>query len=191
MSRYIDRDKALSMPFANGEYDHDNANEHFIYGCETYKEWLEDLPIIEIVWCKECKHSRSDEFEPLWCYRSEVCEPVKADHFCGYGEGKDELDDLCGAKTSNANQRTSPREEALSLYAEQSNFTDLELQTYWNVIDSKSIITPDMRISVEEAIDILSRMSQNHFYGHRETEAMRMGAEALRKMDEVEDETKM
>ena len=39
----------------------------------------------------------------------------------------------------------------------------------------------DMRISIEEAIDILSRMSQNHFYGHRETEAMRMGAEALRR----------
>lgn len=47
-------------------------------------------------------------------------------------------------------------------------------------------MTEDMRISVDEAIDILSRMSQNHFYGHRETEAMRMGAEALWKRDEVE-----
>lgn len=36
------------MPFANGEYDHENANEHFIYGCETYKEWLEDLPTADV-----------------------------------------------------------------------------------------------------------------------------------------------
>lgn len=31
----------------------------------------------------------------------------------------------------------------------------------------------------EEAIDILTRMSTNHFYGHREQEALKLGAEAL------------
>lgn len=31
----------------------------------------------------------------------------------------------------------------------------------------------------EEAIDILTRMSTNHFYGHREQEAFKLGAEAL------------
>ena len=30
-----------------------------------------------------------------------------------------------------------------------------------------------------EAIDILTRMSTNHFYGHREQEALKLGAEAL------------
>ena len=30
-----------------------------------------------------------------------------------------------------------------------------------------------------EAIDILTRMSTNHFYGHREQEAFKLGAEAL------------
>ncbi len=30
-----------------------------------------------------------------------------------------------------------------------------------------------------EAIDILKRMSTNHFYGHREQEALKLGAEAL------------
>ena len=44
----------------------------------------------EVVRCKDCKHSRSDEFEPLWCYVSETCDPVKGDHFCGYGERRDE-----------------------------------------------------------------------------------------------------
>ena len=43
MTEYIDKNIALSFPFANGEYDYNHANEHFIYGCETYKEWLETL----------------------------------------------------------------------------------------------------------------------------------------------------
>lgn len=47
MAKFIDRDKALSFPLANGKYDHKNADEHFIYGCETYKEWLEQLPTVE------------------------------------------------------------------------------------------------------------------------------------------------
>lgn len=42
--KFIDRDQALSMPFANGMYDRKNANEDFINGCVTYKEWLENLP---------------------------------------------------------------------------------------------------------------------------------------------------
>ena len=43
MSGYIDRDLALSMPWANGKYDHKHADEQFIFGLETYKEWLEAL----------------------------------------------------------------------------------------------------------------------------------------------------
>ena len=46
MPKFIDRDKALSFPLANGKYDHENANQHFIYGLETYKEWLEQLPTL-------------------------------------------------------------------------------------------------------------------------------------------------
>lgn len=48
MDDYIKRDEALSFPFANGKYDHKNANEHFIFGCESYKEWLEDLPTADV-----------------------------------------------------------------------------------------------------------------------------------------------
>ena len=44
-TEYIKRDEALSFPWANGKYDHEHANEHFIYGLETYKEWLEQLPV--------------------------------------------------------------------------------------------------------------------------------------------------
>lgn len=43
----IRRRDATAHPFANGQYDHDNANKDFIRGCESYKEWLEDLPAVE------------------------------------------------------------------------------------------------------------------------------------------------
>lgn len=49
MAEFIDRELALSMPFANDQYDHDHANEHFINGCKTYKEWLEQIPIADVV----------------------------------------------------------------------------------------------------------------------------------------------
>lgn len=53
MADYIDRKTALSFPFANEQYDHENANENFIFGCETYKEWLENLPIADV---QEVRH---------------------------------------------------------------------------------------------------------------------------------------
>ena len=46
---YIDREQALSHPFANGRYDHKHANEHFILGFEDYKEWLKQLPTADVV----------------------------------------------------------------------------------------------------------------------------------------------
>lgn len=48
MAEYIERELALSHPFANGHYDHKNANEEFILGHKSYKEWLEDLPTADV-----------------------------------------------------------------------------------------------------------------------------------------------
>ena len=45
----IDREQALSHPFANGHYDKEHADLHFILGFEDYKEWLEDLPTVEAI----------------------------------------------------------------------------------------------------------------------------------------------
>lgn len=59
MTDYIRRDEALSFPFANGKYDNKHANKHFIYGCESYKEWLKGLPAADVrenvhgVWIEE------------------------------------------------------------------------------------------------------------------------------------------
>ena len=45
MAKYILREEVLSHPFANGKYDHKNADINFILGHESYEEWLETLPI--------------------------------------------------------------------------------------------------------------------------------------------------
>lgn len=58
MTDYIDRKTALSFPFANEQYDHENANENFILGCETYKEWLENLPVAD---AQEVRHGKWHE----------------------------------------------------------------------------------------------------------------------------------
>lgn len=49
MDEYIERKAALSFPFANGQYDHENADRHFINGCESYREWLEAIPAADVV----------------------------------------------------------------------------------------------------------------------------------------------
>jgi hypothetical protein len=46
---YISRKAAMSLPFANDQYDHVHADPHFIAGCETYKEWLETIPAADVV----------------------------------------------------------------------------------------------------------------------------------------------
>ena len=49
MTEYIPREVAISFPFANGQYDREHADEHFINGCESYREWLEQIPAADVV----------------------------------------------------------------------------------------------------------------------------------------------
>jgi len=60
MSEYIERDAALAMPFANGHYDRKNANPHFINGCETYREWLEQIPAADVAPVRHGKWERKE-----------------------------------------------------------------------------------------------------------------------------------
>ena len=93
---YIDRELALSLPFANGHYDHENANEHFIFGCETYKEWLETLPVVdavEVVRCKDCihnPHNTADDVCPFVDEDGYVKHFPKDGDFCSMGERRDD-----------------------------------------------------------------------------------------------------
>ena len=89
MARYIDYDKALSFPLANGEYDKENANENFIMGCETYKEWLENQPTEEVIpivrgkWLNVSKSVRDDYLGDVNFAECSVCHSIRvADYFC-------------------------------------------------------------------------------------------------------------
>ncbi len=82
MGAYIDRKQALSHPFANGKYDHEHANEDFILGFESYREWLERLPTIDLVRCGECKYRYMDKSVWLCVYGL----MIKPNGFCNYGE---------------------------------------------------------------------------------------------------------
>lgn len=91
MGAYIDRKQALSHPFANGKYDHEHANEHFILGFESYREWLEQLSTIDLIRCGECKHWTGDCTNEIWQSPTDDYLPqTNADDFCSYGERRAE-----------------------------------------------------------------------------------------------------
>lgn len=94
---YIIRDVALAFPFANGQYDRENADTHFINGCESYREWLEAIPAADVVevrhgrWingrCSEC-----GEHAPFWSmastyHLSKYCHGCGAKMDGGQGDG--------------------------------------------------------------------------------------------------------
>lgn len=91
MGDFISREAALSFPFANGQYDHENANEHFINGCESYKEWLEVVPaadVVEVVRCKDCCEYDTTGYDDTpgfgWCEC--LHKEVQSCFYCAHGE---------------------------------------------------------------------------------------------------------
>lgn len=99
MAEYIDKEYALSHPFANGQYDHEHANEHFIFGYESYKEWLEQIPaadVVEVVRCKDCryyniyqlKRDYTDDrrYSPSVCIIGKYAVRRNPEWFCADGE---------------------------------------------------------------------------------------------------------
>ena len=92
MAEFIDKKTALSFPFANGQYDHQNANAHFIYGCETYKEWLETLPaadVVEVVRCKDCALCTYSRLAGQHLYHCVDGKRVKPNFYCADGKRGD------------------------------------------------------------------------------------------------------
>lgn len=55
MSDYISREEAMAFPLGYDHYDKEHGNEHFIYGVETYREWIESIPAAEVVTWEQLK----------------------------------------------------------------------------------------------------------------------------------------
>ena len=92
MAEYIRREHALSFPFANGQYDHENADKHFINGCETYKEWIEQMPVadvVEVVRCKDCVNYKTPYCTMDVWVGNAVLYRAKENDFCSYGKRKE------------------------------------------------------------------------------------------------------
>lgn len=76
MSKYIKLDTAI---------EHTNQLYH---GYEV-EEWLESLPTIDIVRCKECKHCQYEVIEetmPIYIYCDLWKGETEWDSYCSYGE---------------------------------------------------------------------------------------------------------
>ena len=76
MSDLISREEALSHPFANGKYDKENVNLDYILGFESYKEWLETLPIVDIMECARAIKDYCNQFskcEDCGCLNKNYC----------------------------------------------------------------------------------------------------------------------
>ena len=88
---YISRQAAIDYPLSWEHYDKENGSRKFIYGVESYREYIEYLPaadVVEVVRCKDCKHHNN---ETEFCKQWSIFGTVKSDDddFCSYGERAD------------------------------------------------------------------------------------------------------
>lgn len=90
MARYIDADELIAK--LKKQYDEDwqcTVNLSDI-GMTIY--YAPTADVVEVVFCKDCKHEYTDPFCQMWCrlHRKHEGERlVEEDHFCSYGERRD------------------------------------------------------------------------------------------------------
>lgn len=61
-----------------------------LYNRITVNQWLEKADYVQVVRCKDCKHSRTDDvFGGRWCQKPGSIKLVREDFFCADGERKD------------------------------------------------------------------------------------------------------
>ena len=96
MSRYIKFDDAVKVMacemYAEAQsqgYDADDIEDFM----PEAKAWLNDAPSIDIVFCKECRHSFINENhpqKPRICGLTKMCGTTKDDWYCADGEREGE-----------------------------------------------------------------------------------------------------
>ena len=84
MSRYIDANAAIARVAGAMAYETEMETGEFIDCIEDAEELLNDIPTIDIVRCKECRH-----WGDTICDRFDEERIMFADDFCSYGERKE------------------------------------------------------------------------------------------------------
>ena len=100
MTDCIIREVALSFPLANGQYDREHADGHFIHGCESYREWIEQLPAADVVEVRYCRFSLEEARRRESVYKCSACGyylTVRADTLNG-GRADMNYCPFCGRK---------------------------------------------------------------------------------------------
>ena len=97
MSRYIDADRLLLELYdlidEFSELDENGLHNERWCGIMDSKGIIVNAPSIDIVFCKECRHSFINENhpqKPRICGLTKMCGPTKDDWFCADGEREDE-----------------------------------------------------------------------------------------------------
>ena len=57
MAEYIDLKDIQAFPIRIDHYDEEHGKRDFVLGIECLMEFVESLPTIDIVRCKDCKHN--------------------------------------------------------------------------------------------------------------------------------------
>lgn len=95
MSRYIDADAAIARIAGQMSYEIEVETGNETDCVDLAEELLNDIPSIDIVRCKECKHWERLNYEAPkegWCDDEMPYSDgrwVDADDFCSYGERKE------------------------------------------------------------------------------------------------------
>lgn len=98
MSRYIDADhliwRATTYYNPNGKTEEEMYPSGWDCTCQTesdFVEYVNEEPSIDIVRCKECKHSEyREDFDDYECHSSGCGLVYDADFFCADGEREGE-----------------------------------------------------------------------------------------------------
>lgn len=87
MSKYVDADKVYEMAITHKDFKQSIAD------LVSLKEVLDDTPtadVVEVVRCKNCRMAEEDQMIDGWYYCNNNELSHKPNHFCSYGERKDE-----------------------------------------------------------------------------------------------------
>ena len=88
---YIKLEDLQRYPIRAYHYDKEHGNVNFINGVEAVLEYAEQLPkadVVEVVRCKDCRHSEICPDAVLWC--NENNRLISGEAFCSYGERKEQ-----------------------------------------------------------------------------------------------------